>query len=118
MSEKLNQIMFADFLNKCGCDTGVDTEKLLKEELCMKDIDKSADEICESKVETEVRPFFLSDIMKALSELETDIWNNGPTDKVKMQNIVALIKSRLIQIDKEQKDIITVDGLLYRRVFE
>lgn len=118
MSEKLNQIMFADFLNKCGCDTGVDTEKLLKEELGMEDIDKSADEICKSEEVKEVRSFFLSDIMKSLSELETDIWSNGPTDKVKMQNIIIHLKLELIQMDKEQKDIITVDGLLYRRVFE
>ena len=66
----------------------------------------------------EIRPFFLSDMMKKLSELETDIWNNRRTDKVKMQNIIILLKSELIQIDKEQKDIITVDGLRYRRVFE
>ena len=66
----------------------------------------------------EIRPFFLSDIMRLLSELETDIWDNRPTDKVKMQNIIILLKSELIQIDKEQKDIITVDGLRYRRVFE
>ena len=76
------------------------------------------DEICKSEEKMEVRPFFLSDIMKELSELETDIWNNRPTDKVKMQNIIILLKSELIQIDKEQKDIITVDGLRYRRVFE
>ena len=56
--------------------------------------------------------------MKVLSELETDIWNHGPTDKVKMQNIIILLKSELIQIDREQKDIITVEGLKYRRVFE
>lgn len=76
------------------------------------------DEICKSEEKIEVRPFFLSDIMKLLSELETDIWNNRPTDKVKMQNIIILLKSQLIQIDKEQKDIITVYGLRYRRVFE
>ena len=76
------------------------------------------DEICKSEEEIEVRPFFLSDIMKLLSELETDIWNNRPTDKVKMQNIIILLKSELIQIDKEQKDIITVEGFKYKRVFE
>lgn len=76
------------------------------------------DEICKSEKKIEVRPFFLSDIMQELSELETDIWNNGPTDKVKMQNIIILLKSQLIQIDKEQKDIITVEGLKYKRVFE
>ena len=73
---------------------------------------------CEAEKEIEVRPFFLSDIMKLLSELETDIWNNRPTDKVKMQNIIILLKSELIQIDKEQKDIITVEGFKYKRVFE
>lgn len=73
---------------------------------------------CEAEKEIEIRPFFLSDIMKLLSELETDIWNNRPTDKVKMQNIIILLKSELIQIDKEQKDIITVEGFKYKRVFE
>ena len=72
----------------------------------------------EAEKEIEIRPFFLSDIMKLLSELETDIWNNRPTDKVKMQNIIILLKSELIQIDKEQKDIITVEGFKYKRVFE
>lgn len=114
MTERLDQILFAEFLNQCGCVTGVDTEKLLKEELCMDDITK---EECVDE-EIEIRPFFLSDIMKLLSELETYIWNNRPTDKVKMQNIIILLKSELIQIDKENKDIITVDGLRYRRVFE
>ena len=76
------------------------------------------DEICKSEEKKEVRPFFLSDIMKLLSELETDIWNNRPTDKVKMQNIIIMLKSELIQIDKEQKDIITVEGFKYKRVFE
>lgn len=76
------------------------------------------DEICKSEEKVEVRPFFLSDIMKLLSELETDIWDNRPADKVKMQNIIILLKSQLIQIDREQKDIITVEGLKYRRVFE
>ncbi|WP_296848421.1 hypothetical protein [uncultured Methanobrevibacter sp.] len=76
------------------------------------------DEICKSEEKVGVRPCFLSNIMKVLSELETDIWNHGPTDKVKMQNIIILLKSELIQIDREQKDIITVEGLKYRRVFE
>ena len=76
------------------------------------------DEICKSEEKVEVMSFFLSDIMKLLSELETDIWNNRPTDKVKMQNIIILLKSQLIQIDKEQKDIITVEGFKYKRVFE
>lgn len=77
-----------------------------------------SDEICKSDEKTGVRPFFLSDIMKELSELETDLWNNRPTDKVKMQNIIILLKSQLIMIDKEQKDIITVSGMKYKRVFE
>lgn len=76
------------------------------------------DEICKSEEKIEIRPFFLSDIMKELSKLETDIWNNRPTDKVKIQNIIILLKSELIQIDKEQKDIITVEGFKYKRVFE
>ena len=83
-----------------------------------KGVTRMTDEICKSEEKIEVRPFFLSDIMKELSELETDIWNNRPTDKVKMQNIIILLKSQLMQIDKEQKDIITVDGLKYKRVFE
>ena len=74
--------------------------------------------ISKSEEKIEVRPFFLSDIMKILSELETDIWNNRPTDKVKMQNRIILLKSQLIEADKEQKDIITVGGLKYKRVFE
>lgn len=76
------------------------------------------DEICKSEEKIEVRPFFLSDIMKELSELETDIWDIRPIDKVKMQNIIIMLKSELIRIDKEQKDIITVEGFKYKRVFE
>lgn len=76
------------------------------------------DEICKSEEKIEVRPFFLSDIMKILSEIEKDIWDNRPTDKVKIQNQIILLKSLLIQIDKENKDIITVEGLKYKRVFE
>ena len=74
--------------------------------------------MCKPEDEVEIRPFFISDIMKELSELETDIWDNRPTDKVKMQNIIILLKSQLIQIDKGQKDIITVEGFKYKRVFE
>jgi hypothetical protein len=76
------------------------------------------DEICKSEEKIEVRPFFLSDIMKVLSEIEKDIWDNRPTDKVKIQNQIILLKSLLIQIDKEDKDIITVEGFKYKRVFE
>ena len=76
------------------------------------------DEICKSEEKIEVRPFFLSNMMRLLSELETDIWNNRRTDKVKMQNIIILLKSELIQVDREQKDIITVEGFKYKRVFE
>ena len=112
MTERLDQVLFAEFLNKCGCVTGVDTEKLLKEEVCMEDIAK---EECDKEIE--IRPFYMSDIMRRLSELETDVWDIKQ-DKVKMQNIIILLKSELIQIDKENKDIITVDGLRYRRVFE
>lgn len=76
------------------------------------------DEICKSEEKIEIRPFFLSDIMKVLSEIEKDIWDNRPTDKVKIQNQIIMLKSLLIQIDKEQKDIITVKGFKYKRVFE
>lgn len=76
------------------------------------------DEICKSEEKIEIRPFYLSDMMKKLSELETDIWNNRRTDKVKMQNIIILLKSELIQIDKEQKDIISVEGFKYKKVFK
>ena len=75
-------------------------------------------EKCEAEKEIEIRPCFLSDIMKELSELETIIWDNRPTDKVRMQNIIILLKSELIRIDREQKDIITVNGFKYKRVFE
>ena len=75
-------------------------------------------EIYKPEEKIEVRPCFLSNILKELSELETDIWNHGPIDKVRMQYIIISLKSELIQIDREQKDIITVDGLKYRRVFE
>lgn len=75
-------------------------------------------EICEAEKETEIRPCFLIDIMKELSELETDIWNHGPIDKVRIQNIIISLKSELIRIDKEQKEIITVNGFKYKRVFE
>ena len=77
-----------------------------------------SDEICKAEEKVEVRPFFLSDIMKVLSEIEKNIWDNRPTDKVKIQNQIILLKSLLIQIDKESKDIITVEGLKYKRVFE
>lgn len=113
MTERLDQVLFAEFLNQCGCATGVDTEKLLKEELCMEDIAK---EECVDK-EMETPSFYMADIMRRLSELETDVWDIKQ-DKVKMQNIIIFLKSELIQIDKENKDIITVDGLRYRRVFE
>ena len=113
MTERLDQVLFAEFLNQCGCVTGVDTEKLLKEELCMEDIVK---EECVDK-EIETPSFYMTDIMRRLSELETDVWDIKQ-DKVKMQNIIILLKSELIQIDKEQKDIITVDGFKYKRVFE
>lgn len=76
------------------------------------------DEICKSEEKIEIRPFFLSDIMKVLSEIEKDIWDNRPTDKVKIQNQIILLKSLLIGIDKEGKDIITVEGLKYKRVFK
>ena len=76
------------------------------------------DEICKSEEKIEVRPFFLSDIMKVLSEIEKDIWDKGPTDKVKIQNQIILLKSLLIQIDKEGKNIITVDGLKYKRTYD
>ena len=76
------------------------------------------DEICKSEEKIEVRPFFLSDIMKVLSEIEKDIWDNRPTDKVKIQNQIILLKSLLIQIDKEGKDIINVDGLKYKRTYD
>lgn len=76
------------------------------------------DGICKSEEKIEIRPFFLSEIMEELSELETDIWNPRPTDKVKMQNIIIHLKSQLIMIDKEQKDIVTVSGMKYKRVFE
>ena len=75
------------------------------------------DEICKSEEKVEIRPFFLSDIMKVLSEIEKDIWDNRLTDKVKIQNKIILLKSLLIGIDKEGKDIITVEGLEYKRVF-
>ena len=116
MTERLNQILFAEFLNQCGCDTGVDTEKLLKEELCMEDITK--EEECVDK-EMENPSFFMTDIMRLLSELENELWDNHiHQDKIKMQNIIMVLKSNLIEIDKGNKDIITVDGLRYRRVFE
>lgn len=76
------------------------------------------DEICKSEEKIEIRPFFLSDIMKVLSEIEKDIWDNRSTDKVKIQNQIILLKSLLIGIDKEGKDIITVEGLKYKRVFK
>lgn len=76
------------------------------------------DEICKSEEKIEIRLFFLSDIMKVLSEIEKDIWDNRPTDKVKIQNKIILLKSLLIGIDKEGKDIITVEGLKYKRVFK
>ena len=74
------------------------------------------DETCKSEEKIEIRPFFLSDIMKVLSEIEKDIWDYRLIDKVKIQNKIILLKSLLIGIDKEGKDIITVEGLKYKRV--
>ena len=63
--------------------------------------------------------FFMSDMMKLLSELETIVWDNRERpDKVRMQNIIIVMKSNLIQIDKDNRDIISVYGLRYKRVFE
>ena len=63
--------------------------------------------------------FFMSDMMRLLSELETEVWNNRiPYDKVRMQNIIIVLKSKMIQIDKDDQDIITVAGFKYKRVFE
>ena len=76
------------------------------------------DEICKSEEKIEIRPFFLSDIMKVLSEIENDIWDYRLPDQVKIQNKIILLKSLLIGIDKEGKDIITVEGLKYKRVFK
>ena len=76
------------------------------------------DEICKSEEKKEIRPFFLSDIMKVLSEIENDIWDYRLPDKVKIQNKIILLKSLLIGIDKEGIDIITVEGLKYKRVFK
>ena len=79
----------------------------------MNKLEESKDE----KIETP--SFFMSDIMRLLSELETDVWDNHiPQDKIKMQNIIIVLKSSLIAIDKDNKDIITIQGLRYRRVYE
>lgn len=72
-----------------------------------------------SNEKIEVRPFFMSDMMRLLSELENVVWDNHvPFDKVKMQNIIIMIKSQMIQIDKDDQNIITVAGFKYKRVFE
>lgn len=64
------------------------------------------------------RPFFMSDMMRALSELETEIWNPRiPQNRVKMQNIIITMKADMIRINKDM-DIINVEGYKYRRVFE
>lgn len=76
------------------------------------------DEICKSEEKIEIKPFFLSNIMKVLSEIEKDIWENGPTPKAKIQKKIIFLKSLLIEIDEEDKDIITVDGLKYERTFK
>lgn len=76
------------------------------------------DKICKSEEKIEIRPVFLSDIMKVLSEIEKDIWDNRPTDKVKIQNQMIFLKSLLIGIDKEGKDIITLEGLKYKRTYD
>ena len=67
----------------------------------------------------EIPSFFMSDIMKVLSELECEIWDNRvPKDKVKMQNLVSYLKSELVSISKHDRAIITLDGLKYKRVYE
>lgn len=64
-----------------------------------------------------VPSFFMGGMMRLLSELETEIW--APPfnqDKVKMQNIIIALKSGMIQIDGEKSDIISVNGVKYKRV--
>ena len=73
---------------------------------------------CEAEEKVEVRPFFMADMMKLLSELETVVWKDYPFDRVRMQNIIIVLKSNMIQIGRDGKDIITVDGLKYKRCFE
>ena len=76
-------------------------------------------EKAEAIKEPTISSFFMSDIMKVLSELECEIWDNRvPKDKIKMQNMVLYLKSELINISKNERDIITVDGLKYKRVCE
>ena len=76
-------------------------------------------EISKASDKVEIPSFFMSDIMKILSELECEIWDNRvPKDKVKMQNMVIHLKYEIMSIDKNNRDIITVDGLKYKRVFE
>lgn len=76
------------------------------------------DEICKSEEKQEIRPFFLSDIMKVLYEIEQDIWDDELIDRVKIQKRIILLKSVLIGIDKEGKDIITFGGLKYKRAYD
>ena len=67
----------------------------------------------------EIPSFFMSDIMKILSELECEIWDNRvPKDKVKMQNLIIYLKSEITSISKHERDIITADGLKYKRCYE
>ena len=72
---------------------------LLIQRLIKKGVRRMNDEICKSEEKIEIRPFFLSDIMKVLSEIENDIWDYRLPDKVKIQNKIILLKSLLIGIE-------------------
>ena len=61
--------------------------------------------------------FFLADVMKLLSELECSLWDVRQ-DKVRIQNILIALKSELMTIDKNNRDIITVNGLKYKRSYD
>jgi len=91
---------------------GVDTKAKLHSET---EINEKAD----LKNESITSSFFMSDIMKVLSELECEIWDNHvPKDKVKMQNMIVYLKSELISISKNNRDIITIGGYKYKRCYE
>ena len=78
----------------------------------MTEIEKASDKV-------EIPSLFMSDIMKILSELECEIWDNRVRrDRVKMQNMVIHLKYEIMSIDKNNRDIVTVDGLKYKRVLE
>ena len=88
--DRLMKILFAEFLNQNGCDTGVDTEKLLRKELNIT-----------SKEEFKIIP---------LSDKDGNDWNGIYSDKTgfittKLQGNCKAICDKLNELTIENKNL-------------